>query len=48
MKMLTRLTFFSVAMILSLMLVGCPDKGPAEKAGEAIDETVEKTKEALK
>jgi hypothetical protein len=25
----------------SLILVGCETKGPAEKAGEAIDETVE-------
>lgn len=48
MKLLTQLAFFSVVMTLSLMLAGCPEKGPAEKAGEAIDETVEKTKDAAR
>ena len=28
--------------------VACPDKGPAEKAGEKIDDAVDKTKDAVK
>lgn len=46
MKMLTRFTIFAVVITLSLMLAACQEKGPAEKAGEAIDETVEDIKDA--
>jgi hypothetical protein len=28
--------------------VACPEKGPAEKAGEKIDDAVDKTKDAVK
>ena len=28
--------------VAGLALTGCPEKGPAEKAGEKIDETVDK------
>ena len=31
----------------AFVLTGCPEKGPAEKAGEKVDETVDKVKEAV-
>lgn len=34
-------------IVPSLTLVGCDDKGPAEKVGEQIDETVNDTKRAV-
>jgi hypothetical protein len=39
-------------LLLPLLLVapalyGCPDEGPAERAGENIDEAIEETGEAL-
>jgi predicted small lipoprotein YifL len=45
MKSLIRFVILIVAMMLSLMLLACQEKGPAEKAGEAIDDAVETTKE---
>ncbi len=36
------------ALCLSLALIGCEDKGPAEKAGEAIDKAVEDVGDAVK
>ncbi|HMB15008.1 MAG TPA: hypothetical protein VKN62_01735 [Pelovirga sp.] len=47
MKMLTRLAIFAGIITLSLTLGACREKGPAEKAGEAIDQTVEDTTEAV-
>ncbi len=47
MKIMIRLLIVAVVMTLSLMLVSCREKGPAEKAGEAIDQTVQDTKEAV-
>jgi hypothetical protein len=43
----------SVIGILALSLIAlattaCPEKGPAEKAGEKIDNAIEKTKDAAK
>ncbi|MFO7765621.1 MAG: hypothetical protein R6V33_04255 [Pelovirga sp.] len=47
MKILIRLVIFAVVMTLSVMLVSCREKGPAEKAGEAIDQTIQDTKESV-
>jgi hypothetical protein len=38
------LALSSVALVTS----ACPQKGPAEKAGEKIDKAVDKTKDAVK
>ena len=45
----------SLNFVVGLALVGvalgtvaCPEKGPAEKAGEKIDDAVDKTKDAVK
>jgi outer membrane lipoprotein-sorting protein len=39
-----------VLALLSIALVtsACPEKGPAEKAGEKIDDAIDKTKDAIK
>jgi len=38
-----------VALVgVALVTVACPEKGPAEKAGEKIDDAVDKTKDAVK
>lgn len=47
MKSWIRFFIIVVAMTLSFMLVACQEKGPAEKAGEAIDKAVEDTKDAI-
>ncbi|MGB3225088.1 MAG: hypothetical protein WBB23_20010 [Desulforhopalus sp.] len=36
-----------VSLSLTLLTFGCESQGPAEKAGESIDESVESTKDAL-
>jgi hypothetical protein len=36
-----------LATVLSLGLMGCENEGPAEKAGERIDEAVEEAGEAV-
>ena len=43
----------NVIVVLALSAVAlatsaCPEKGPAEKAGEKIDNAIDKTKEAVK
>jgi len=43
----------NVIVVLALSSVAlatsaCPEKGPAEKAGEKIDNAIDKTKEAVK
>ena len=39
----------SLALLgVALGTVACPDKGPAEKAGEKIDDAVDKAKDAVK
>lgn len=45
MKIITRISVLIAIFAFSLMLAGCQEKGPAEKAGEKIDEAVEETKE---
>ena len=35
---------FMMALTLGAVLVGCNDKGPAEEAGESIDEAVQESK----
>ncbi len=32
---------------VALVTAACPEKGPAEKAGEKIDDAVDKTKDAV-
>ena len=34
------------SLVLALLTFGCDRKGPAEKAGEKVDKTVEATKDA--
>lgn len=46
------MTHFKKVLLISLMascvaLAACEPKGPAEKAGEKIDNTVDKTKDAV-
>ncbi len=38
----------AAAVLASLLLTACPEKGPAEKAGEKIDEAAEEVGDALK
>ncbi len=43
----------NVIVVFALLSIGiatsaCPEKGPAEKAGEKIDDAIDKTKEAVK
>jgi hypothetical protein len=33
---------------IALATVACPEKGPVEKAGEKIDDAIDKTKDAAK
>ncbi len=33
--------FYILALVASFTMMGCEDKGPAEKAGEKIDQTAE-------
>ena len=47
MKKAMYLSILIAAMGLTLMLTACEKKGPTEKAGEQIDQTVEKTEEIL-
>lgn len=47
MKRVIRIGICIMVMTLSLMLVACQEKGPAEKAGESIDRAVENTKDAI-
>lgn len=37
-----------LVITVGLATSGCPEKGPAEKAGAKIDEAVDKTKDAAK
>lgn len=36
-----------ISLSLTLLTFGCESQGPAEKAGEKVDESVESTKDAL-
>ncbi|WP_019612550.1 hypothetical protein [Thioalkalivibrio sp. AKL7] len=42
------LPVYGVALVLGGMLAGCSDPGPAQEAGEAVDETVEDVDEDLR
>jgi hypothetical protein len=42
-----RLSGLIAATLLLLMLGGCREEGPAERAGQQVDEAMEKTGEAL-
>lgn len=37
----------AASLSLTLLTFGCESQGPAEKAGEKVDESVESTKDAL-
>ena len=39
--------FIILSILAGLTLAGCGEKGPAEQAGETIDEAVEQTKDAV-
>ncbi|MDT8443228.1 MAG: hypothetical protein RQ722_02955 [Desulfuromonadales bacterium] len=47
--MKSSLPIYILIMVISMVfsLTACKDKGPAEKAGEKIDQAVEETKEDL-
>jgi uncharacterized protein YjbJ (UPF0337 family) len=47
MSTLKKLSVLSVGLLLAAGLVACEQKGPAEKAGEKIDQTVEKAQEKI-
>lgn len=47
MKAIITLTILMVSVAMTLMLTACEKKGPAEKAGEKVDQAVEETKEDL-
>lgn len=42
-----RTLFLALALMLGFGLVACDDEGPAEKAGEQVDEAVEDTGQAI-
>ena len=42
-----RIAMLIAAFSVPLMLAGCEEEGPAEKAGQAIDEAVQDTKRAV-
>jgi len=47
MKAIFTLTLLMLSVTMTLMLTACEKKGPAEKAGEKVDQAVEETKEDL-
>ncbi len=47
MSTLKKLSLLSAALLIATGLFACEQKGPAEKAGEKIDETVEQAKEKI-
>jgi len=47
MKVIFTLTILMVSVAMTLMLTACEKKGPAEKAGEKVDQAVEETKEDI-
>lgn len=46
-KKLVLALLMAAALFLMIGLSGCESEGPAEKAGEKIDESVESTKDAV-
>ena len=47
MSMLKKLSLFSAGLLIAAGLAACEQKGPAEKLGEKIDQTVEKGQEKV-
>lgn len=47
-KFLYPLLAVSVVVLSTMAVTGCDQQGPAEKAGEAVDETVNDAKRAVK
>jgi hypothetical protein len=48
MKILRNVIFVFALSAIALASSACPEKGPAEKAGEKVDEAVDKVKDATK
>ena len=47
-KLVRNFVLGGVLVGVGLGTVACPEKGPAEKAGQKIDDAVDKTKDAVK
>jgi len=45
-KITLRSLSFPFILCSGMLLAGCPGEGPAEEAGEAVDEVIEDTKDA--
>jgi hypothetical protein len=48
MKIIRNLIFVFALFSIALATSACPEKGPMEKAGEKVDDAVDKTKDAVK
>ena len=48
MKIIRNLIFLFALFSIALATSACPEKGPMEKAGEKVDDAVDKTKDAVK
>lgn len=48
MKIVRNLIFVFALLSIALATSACPEKGPMEKAGEKVDDAVDKTKDAVK
>jgi len=48
MKIIRTLIFVFALFSIALATSACPEKGPMEKAGEKVDDAVDKTKDAVK
>jgi predicted small lipoprotein YifL len=48
MKIIRNLLFVFALFSIALATTACPEKGPMEKAGEKVDDAVDKTKDAVK
>ena len=48
MKIIRNVIFVFALFSIALATSACPEKGPMEKAGEKVDDAVDKTKDAVK
>jgi len=48
MKIIRNILFVFALFSIALATSACPEKGPMEKAGEKVDDAVDKTKDAVK
>jgi hypothetical protein len=48
MKIIRNILFVFALFSVALATSACPEKGPMEKAGEKVDDAVDKTKDAVK